>query len=595
VITKMYDRNARAAGCPGLVTRLVTRASIGLAACLVAGTAWAQAPAPIVRGDMATRVDQYLTRLVPYGFSGAVLVAKDGQIVLEKGYGFANRETKQPYTTDLVSCIGSVTKQFTAAAVLALEMDGKLSTGDPISKYLPGVPPDKAGITIHHLLTHTAGFSGDLGGGDEEPITRDALVAKVLAAPLASKPGERFEYSNEGFSLAAAIVERVSGKGYETYLRERVLLPAGLKDTGYLEPAWPLTRLPIGYGPEGKPWGRVYKNGWLPDGPGWYLRGNGGIQSSLDDLYRWHLALETTKVLSAEALAKYQTGHVASMGNERYAYGWGVVTTRRGTKAVTHNGGNGFFFTDFRRYLDEKVVIIAMTNEAVIPATQLAPRQLEALVFGDEPVVMPPEPRAIAREVRDAKAGRYALEGGGTVVVRATADGLEAEADDPTLLGGLGNVTAPGGRFADLESRSMAVLGAAAKGDFRPIFEAFNDERPFEVVQRNQTRFWSEWRTEFGEFQRLELIGTGNFQGDPAVTVRLRFEKGGPVLQLMWGPRRLAGFRSLPAAAVPLVAESPQTWVYFNYRSPAPVRFTFGDAGTMTLETPKGVLRGTRR
>jgi CubicO group peptidase (beta-lactamase class C family) len=152
------------------------------------------------------------------------------------------------------------------------------------------------------LLTHTAGISGDLGGMDEEPITREALLAKVLAAPLVSKPGEHFEYSNEGFSLAAMIVERVSGQNYETFLREQLFLPAGMKDTGYLAPNWPLERLPIGYREDGRPWGRVYKNGWLPDGPGWYLRGNGGIQSSLDDLYRWHLALEQPGVLSAAAL-----------------------------------------------------------------------------------------------------------------------------------------------------------------------------------------------------------------------------------------------------------------------------------------------------
>jgi CubicO group peptidase (beta-lactamase class C family) len=569
-------------------------AAVACAGLMIAATP--QAPLPVARGEIAARVDQYLTRLVPYGFSGAVLVAKDGQVVLEKGYGLANRETGQPYTADLVACIGSVTKQFTAAAVLALEMDGKLAVSDPISKYLPGVPPDKAGITIHQLLTHTAGFAGDLGGADEEPIARDALVAKVLAAPLASKPGERFEYSNEGFSLAAAIVERVSGKGYETYLRERVLLPAGLKDTGYLAPAWPLERLPMGYTQDGMPWGRVYKNGWLPDGPGWYLRGNGGIHSSIGDLYRWHLALESTKVLSEEALAKFQTGHVPTAGgNERYAYGWGVVTTRRGTKAITHNGGNGFFFTDVRRYVDEKVVVIAMTNEPVIPATQLAPRQLESLVFGDAPVVMPPEPRAVSREQREARAGRYALAGGGTVTVRATADGLAAEADDPTLFGALGNVAPPGGRFADLEARSMSILEAAAKGDFRPLFEAFNDERPFEVVQGNQQKFWGGWRIQFGEFKRLELLGTGALQGDPAVTVRLHFERGGLVLQLAWGPRRLAGFRAVPPSPVPLVAESPQSWVYFSYRAPALVRFTFGDAGTLTLETAKGTVRGTRQ
>src|SRR5687768_14866524 len=235
-------------------------------------------PNEIRQGQEAARVDEYLTRLVPHGFSGAVLIAMvpkggnwttDGRVVLKKAYGLANRETGLPYTVDMVSSIGSVTKQFAGAAIMKLEMMGKLKTSDPISKYLPGVPEDKAGITIHHLLTHTAGFSGDLGGMDGEAIARDALVAKVLAAPLASKPGERFEYSNEGFSLAGAIVEIVSGKGYETFLREELFLPLDMADTGYQAPAWPLTRLPVGYRADGEAWGRVFKNGWLPDGPGW--------------------------------------------------------------------------------------------------------------------------------------------------------------------------------------------------------------------------------------------------------------------------------------------------------------------------------------
>ncbi len=222
-------------------------------------------PREVVSGAAATRVDDYLSRLVRHGFSGAVLIAKDGQIVLKRAYGMANRETGLPYDVGMVSCIGSVTKQFTGAAIMKLEMQGKLSTSDPISKYLPGVPADKAGITIHHLLTHTAGFSGDLGGSDEEPIARDALVAKVLAAPLVAKPGAQFEYSNEGFALAAAIVERVSGQGYEAFLRAQLFLPAGMTDTGYQTPAWPIERLPIGYGMDGAAWGRTYQE-WMAAG-----------------------------------------------------------------------------------------------------------------------------------------------------------------------------------------------------------------------------------------------------------------------------------------------------------------------------------------
>ena len=562
-------------------------------------------PNEIRQGAEALRVDEYLTRLVPHGFSGAVLIAMvpkggnwttDGRVVLKKAYGLANRETGLAYTVDMVSCIGSVTKQFTGAAIVKLEMMGKLKTSDPISKYLPGVPADKADITIHHLLTHTAGFSGDLGGNDEEPIERDALVARVLAAPLVAKPGEHFEYSNEGFSLAGAIVERVSGQGYEAFLREQLFLPADMTDTGYQAPAWPLARVPIGYRADGDAWGRTFKNGWLPDGPGWYLRANGGLHATLDDLYRWHLALESSKILSAEARAKYLTGHVPSSpgggGGEQYAYGWGVQKSRRGGTVIAHNGGNGFLFTDFRRYVDEGVVIIAMSNQPVIPATQLAPRQLESLYFNDAPVVMPPVAVPVPRAQRDTLAGTYTTDTGAKFVVRATEAALEVEADDPSVFGTMGPLVPPGGRFADLEARTLPLLEASAKGDFRPIYDAFKfeDGRPFETVQGNQSRFWQQWRAKFGEFQRAELLGTAMVQGDPAVTVRLRFERGGPIMQYIWGPRRLAGFRNVPAAPAALTPESAQSWVYYSYRLPQLIRARFDDNGTLTVETPTGPI-----
>ena len=304
-----------------------------------------------------------------------------------------------------------------------------------------------------------------------------------------SKPGERFEYSNEGYSLAGAIVERVSGQGYEAFVREHLFIPAGMRETGYQIPAWPLERLPLGYGPEGSEWGRVYKRGWLADGPGWYLRANGGIHASLDDLYRWHVALESTKILSADALAKYQTGHVPSLGgSERYGYGWGVQKTRRGTTVIAHNGGNGFFFTDFRRYIDEKVVIIAMSNQGAIPAAQLASRQIEPLFFNDAPVVTPPSGVDVPREARDRLAGTYTLTGGGTLTVRATDTGLQAEASDPTLFSAM-SLTPAGGRFADLERRTQSILQAGAEGNFRPLSEAFDDGRPFAVIQGNQQKY----------------------------------------------------------------------------------------------------------
>ena len=575
-----------------------TAAAIALALITIAVVApQAQVrPHEVVSGAAATRVDEYLSRLMPYGFSGAVLIAKDGQVVLKRAYGMANRETKLSYDVDMVSCIGSVTKQFTGAAIMKLEMMGKLNTADLMSKYLTGVPADKAVITIHQLLTHTSGISGDLGGMDEEPITRDALVAKVLAAPLSSKPGAEFEYSNENFSLAAAIVEIVSKQNYETFLREQLWLPAGMKDTGYQTPNWPLERLPIGYRPNGQPWGRTYKNGWLPDGPGWYLRGNGGIQSTLDDLYRWHVALEKPGVLSADALKKYLTGYAPTPIGEKYAYGWGVQTTRRGTTVIAHNGGNGYLFTDFRRYIDEKVVVIAMTNEPNVPAPQLAPRQIESLFFGGGPaVVMPPARATVSSPERDRATGAFALDDGSTLTLTANGDGLTASSSNVTMFGGLPGLVSPGGRNAELEQKSMAILDAASKDDMHPIHEAFKDERPFELVQGNQRRFWAGWRAELGEFKRLELLGTAPVQGDPGVTVRAEFARGSKILQLAWGPRRLAGFL-VPEAGAPvaLTPESATTWSYYAYTAPSLIRVAI-DGDMITVTNGPTVVKGKRR
>jgi CubicO group peptidase (beta-lactamase class C family) len=565
-------------------------------------------PGEVREGDAAARVDEYLSRLTRYGFSGAVLIAAvppggdwatQGRIVLERAYGLADREAGLPYTVDMVSTIGSITKQFTGAAIMKLEMMGKLKTSDPISTYLPGVPADKAGITIHHLLTHTAGFAGNLGGTDDEGIDRDALVARVLAAPLAHAPGARFEYSNEGYSLAGAIIERVSGQGYEAFLREHLFLASGMNDTGYQAKAWPPERIPVGYTATGAPWGRVQKRGWLPDGPGWYLRANGGIHSTLDDMYRWHLALESGAVLSAGARAKYQQGYVPTVGgSQQYAYGWSVRKSRRGGTVIAHNGGNMVFNADMQRYVDEGVVIIAMTNQPVIPVTQLVPREIEALYFGDQAVVTPPAPLEVPRAERDRLAGTYVTASGGTVVLRATDVGLEAQASDPAVFGVSGQPATPGGRFAELEARTMPIVEAAAAGDFRPMFDArrFEDGRTFESVEAAERKVWDAWRARYGAFQGLELLGTSIVeQGDPAVTVRLAFERGGPIVQYVWGPRRLFAVREAASPFVRLDAETPDAWVYYSYKQPRMVRLRFGANGSVEIDGLAGPVAARKK
>ena len=536
----------------------------------------ALAAADKVRGEVATRVDTYLTRLVPFGWSGAVLVAQNGEVVLNKGYGLANRARTQLWTSDTVGNIGSITKQFTAAAILRLEARGRLSVRDPMAKYLPGVPADKSAITLHHLLTHTSGLRGDLGGTDEEPIGRDELAARVLASPLAHPPGEAFEYSNEGYSLLAAIVERVSGKPYEQFLHDELFVPARMTKTGYLIPAYKDNELALGYRADGSLWGLVYKRQWRPEGPGWYLTGNGGIQSTTGDLYQWHLALEGDAILPATERTKLFTPYVPTRGGDHYGYGWGIEETQRGTKVISHNGGNGIYSADFRRYVEEKTVIITMGNAPVIPAAFIGKNRIEPLVFNPTLVPMPPAIIPVPEAVRTLLAGDYTLAGGGKLAISVTPAGLMANSSEVKVAGVLQGFVAPGGRFADIEKKTTGLVTASAKGDFQPVVEAFVGDRTLGQVQAGQGGAWKQWQRDLGNFTGFEIAGVTFNDGDPMVVARLRFASGVAYAQYAWGPRRLLGFMSsteLPAAD--FQPESATSYVRFDYRRPTPIRLVF--------------------
>ncbi len=333
---------------------------------VTAGLAHAGSPesAGTVRGPIGKKLDARLTRMVKNGYSGVVIVAQGGEIILRKGYGYANREKELPVTPDTVFTIGSITKQFTGAAIAKLEMQGKLRVTDTIDQYLKGVPKDKSGITLHQLLTHTAGMPDALGDDFDTSATREAVLRLAMGAKLRSKPGSKHAYSNVGYTLLGMIVEKASGMGYEAYLRKHLFEPADMMRTGYVLPEFELDSLAVGYRRD-KPWGTVLGHPMLEDGPCWHLRANGGIHSTIDDMYKWHVALQGTEVLSDDAKKKYFAPHVdEGYGDSFYGYGWVTFKTPRGTKLLAHNGGNGIFSADFRRYVDEDVVIFHATNSS---------------------------------------------------------------------------------------------------------------------------------------------------------------------------------------------------------------------------------------
>lgn len=310
------------------------------------------------------KIHEYLIASEKNGLNGAILIAIDKKIVYNKGFGFADKAKKIKNTPSTVFDIGSVSKQFTAAAILKLEEQGQLKVEDYITKYFKNVPEDKKKISIHQLLTHTAGFVHDIGETDFDKIPTDEYFNRVLSSKLLFKAGLKHEYTNVGYSLLARIIELTSGQTYEKYLHENLFKPAGMDYTGYLLPNWSDLSIANGYNynviNKGSSLDIHKKEGEVS----WCLKGNGGIHSTQEDMYKWYQAIISGKVLSKSSVEKLTTPYVLEYEGETsyYAYGWAIFKTSRDTKMVAHDGSDGTFFYDFRWFPAENVSVLYATN-----------------------------------------------------------------------------------------------------------------------------------------------------------------------------------------------------------------------------------------
>ena len=201
-----------------------------------------------------SKLDEYVKALVDMGqFSGSVLVAKDGKILLCKGYGMANYELDVPNMPQTKFRLGSITKQFTAMAIMQLQERGLLSVTDKLSKYIPDYPHGDE-ITIHHLLTHTSGIVAKISECNDEkikPHTIQQVIALFKNKPLDFKPGEKYSYSNAGYIVLSYIIEKASGKKYEEFLREYVFMPLGMNSSGYDQASLIIKKRASGYNNNG--------------------------------------------------------------------------------------------------------------------------------------------------------------------------------------------------------------------------------------------------------------------------------------------------------------------------------------------------------
>ncbi|MBA4146505.1 MAG: beta-lactamase family protein [Verrucomicrobia bacterium] len=292
----------------------------------------------------------------------AVMVIKDGKPVFTKGYGMADLEKRIPCSTNTNFRLASVTKQFTAMAILTLAERGKLSLEDRVPKYFPEFPEYGKGITIRHLLTHTSGvpdYEDDMPDGLKIPLSdRDVLHILRQQKTLYFSPGSDFRYSNSGYAMLALLVEIASGETFPAYLEKHIFKPLGMNDSiAYVAGVSQVPNRAFGYALENGKWN--FSDQSLTSA----VLGDGGIYSSVADLLKWDQALYTGKLVGRKMLEEAFTPHSqkSDFAESGYGYGW-YIGKVRGTNSVWHYGSTCGFRTHFARFPEKNLSVIILTN-----------------------------------------------------------------------------------------------------------------------------------------------------------------------------------------------------------------------------------------
>ena len=379
---------------------------------------------------LAKSVDALFSGAVgPSTPGAAVLVARDGKILLTRCYGLASVEGRVPIGSETRFRIGSLTKQFTAAAILKLQEQGTLSVNDKLSKFFSDWPRGRE-ITIYHLLTHSSGIHNvtakpGFSANVTKPVTRSDLVESFKNDPLDFDPGKKFLYDNSGYVLLGFIIEKASGRSYGDYLGQTFFATLSMKDTGVYPSGTPLAREALGYS---------FQNGAVVRAIDWNMSNvaaAGDLYSTVGDLYRWNEGLFGGKVLSAASLkAAFTVGLLdgddsAHPEDTGYGFGW-TIDRLRGLRDISHGGELAGFGSYLLRLPDQKLTIVVLMNcVPQLPGLQqwqLA-RRIAELALGP---ALPPWPKrvvdtSISSAALDAIVGRYDM--GDKVTLTVTREG----------------------------------------------------------------------------------------------------------------------------------------------------------------------------
>jgi D-alanyl-D-alanine carboxypeptidase len=326
----------------------------------------------------ADKVDDYLkSEMADHRIPGvALIVIRDGHQIKNATYGLANLELNVPVKPATVFEIGSITKQFTAAGILMLVQEGKLSVDDKISRHLKGPPESWANITVRHLLTHTSGiksYTGLDGFALTKHLTQAQFITAIGAQPLEFQPGASWKYCNTGFNVLGFIIENISGKNYWDYMRERIFKPLGMNQTTDRLPGAIIPNRAAGYEQTNHLF--INRDYDLTD-----VFSAGAIASTTEDLAKWNAALDGATLLSAAAKEQMWTPAKLNDGKPtKYGFAW-FLDSVEGHRNIGHGGSTSGFSASLQRFPDDHLAVIILTNTDEQIATTLA-RKIATFYF----------------------------------------------------------------------------------------------------------------------------------------------------------------------------------------------------------------------
>lgn len=317
---------------------------------------------------------------LPNVAGASVLVIKDGKVLFKKAFGLANLEDKTSSNTNTNYRLASMTKQFTAMAIMILAERKKLSYDDPITKFFPDFPAYGKQITVRHLLNHTSGlieYSEVIPGGTTTPLTdRDVLNLMKKQDRTYFPPGSQFRYSNSGYTLLGLIVEGASGISFPEYLRKNIFKPLGMDNTKFYQRE-DFTDHKRAYGYTQKESGFERTDQSLTSS----TLGDGSVYSSVEDLFKWEQALFTTRLVSAETLKRaFKVGATTDDPKLGYGFGW-FIGEYRGLNTIYHGGNTIGFTSVIRRFPEQKFAVIVLTNRNAASLAEIVNKVEDLYLF----------------------------------------------------------------------------------------------------------------------------------------------------------------------------------------------------------------------